>query len=154
MDDNNTKLKIKMDSLDDLEHTRKSVIDFCRLYCSNDEDIDILELAILEACHNAISYGSKRKSKSLCELNLYYDKQSIKAIVRNYGKAYEVLEKDSFSIDQDFLQYKNGGLGIPLIKKLMDSVKYSRKSNNMNELIIVKKINNKQKEYRNANKKI
>jgi len=34
--------------------------------------------------------------------------------------------------------------GIPLIKSLMDSVEYSRKSNNMNELIIVKKINNKQ----------
>jgi len=101
-------------------------------------------MAILEACHNAVLYGTKIKNKSLCELKLIFDNQSIKAIVKNYGKAYEVLEKDSFSIDQDFLQYKNGGLGIPLIKSLMDSVEYSRKSNNMNELIIVKKINNKQ----------
>ena len=144
MDDNNTKLKINMDDLDDLERVRESVINFCRHFCSNDEDIDIMEMAILEACHNAVLYGTKRKSKSLCELKLCYDNQSIKAIVRNYGKRYEVLEKDSFSIDQDFLQYKDGGLGIPLIKSLMDSVEYSRKSNNMNELIIVKKINNKQ----------
>jgi len=144
MDDNKTKLKICLNSFDDLEHIRESIINFCRHYCSNDEEIDILEMAIVEACHNAVLYGTKIKNKSLCELKLIFDNQSIKAIVRSYGKAYEVLEKDSFSIDQDFLQYKNGGLGIPLIKSLMDSVEYSRKSNNMNELIIVKKINNKQ----------
>lgn len=144
MDDNKTKLKICLNSFDDLEHIRESIINFCRHYCSSDEEIDILEMAILEACHNAVLYGTKIKNKSLCELKLIFDNQSIIAIVRSYGKAYEVLEKDSFSIDQDFLQYKNGGLGIPLIKSLMDSVEYSRKSNNMNELIIVKKINNKQ----------
>jgi len=144
MDDNKTKLKICLNSFDDLEHIRESIINFCRHYCSSDEEIDILEMAILEACHNAVLYGTKIKNKSLCELKLCYVNHSIKAIIRNYGKGYEVLEKDSFSIDQDFLQYKNGGLGIPLIKSLMDSVEYSRKSNNMNELIIVKKINNKQ----------
>lgn len=144
MDDNKTKQKICMNGFDDLEHVRESIINFCRHYCNNDEEIDILEMVILEACHNAVLYGTKIKNKSLCELELIFDNQSIKAIVKNYGKAYEVLEKDSFSIDQDFLQYKNGGLGIPLIKSLMDSVEYSRKSNNMNELIIVKKINNKQ----------
>lgn len=141
MIDNKIKLKICLNGLNDLEHTKESVINFCSNYCNNDDEVDILEMAILEACHNGIRYGSKRKNKSVCELELYYDNQSIKAIVRSYGEAYEVLEKDSFSIDQDFLQYKNGGLGIPLIKSLMDSVEYSRKSNNMNELIIVKKIN-------------
>lgn len=122
MDDNKTKLKICLNSFDDLEHVREDINDFCRHYCNSDEEIDILEMSILEACHNAIRYGSKRRNKSLCELKLFYDNHSIKAIVRSYGKAYEVLEKDSFSIDQDFLQYKNGGLGIPLIKSLMDSV--------------------------------
>ena len=144
MDENKTELKICLNSFDDLEHVREDIIDFCRHYCNNNEDIDIIEMAILEACHNAVRYGSKRKNKSLCKLKLSYDNHSIKAIVKNYGRVYEVLEKDSFSIDQDFLQYKDGGLGIPLIKSLMDSVEYSRKSNNMNELIIVKKINNKQ----------
>ena len=144
MDDNKTKLKISLNSFDDLEHVREAVINFCRHYCKSDDEIDILEMSILEACHNAIRYGSKRKNKSLCELKLFYDNQSIKVIVRNYGKAFKVMEKDSFSIEQDFLQYKNGGLGIPLIKSLMDSVEYLRKSDNMNELIIVKKLNIKQ----------
>jgi anti-sigma regulatory factor (Ser/Thr protein kinase) len=144
MDDNKTKLKISLNSFDDLEQVREAVINFCRHHCKSNDEIDIIEMAILEACHNAVCYGSKRKNKSLCELKLFYDNQSIKAIVRSYGKAYEVLEKDSFSIDQDFLQYKNGGLGIPLIKSLMDSVEYSRKSDNMNELIIMKKLTKNQ----------
>ncbi len=141
MDDNKTKLKISLNSLDDLEQVREAVINFCRHYCKSDDEIDILEMSILEACHNAVLYGSKRKNKSLCELKLYYDNHSIKVIVKNFGKAFKVNEKETFSIDQDFLQYKNGGLGIPLIKSLMDSVEYSRKSGNMNELIFKKKIN-------------
>ena len=144
MDDNKTKLKISLNSFDDLELVREAVINFCSHHCKSNDEIDIIEMSILEACHNAIRYGSKRKNQSLCELKLYYDNQSIKVIVRNYGKAYKVMEKDSFSIEQDFLQYKNGGLGIPLIKSLMDSVKYLRKSDNVNELIIVKKLTKNQ----------
>jgi len=138
MNDNYTKLHIKINSFDELELARESIVKFCSHHCANNDDVDIIEMATLEASHNAIRYGSKRKNKSLCELKLIFDNQSIKAIVRSYGKAFKVFEKDSFSIEQDFLQYKNGGLGIPLIKSLMDSVEYSRKSNDMNELIIVK----------------
>ncbi len=131
-------------NFNDLELARKSIIKFCRCYCNNDEEVDIIEMAILEACHNAFRYGSKRKNKSICELRLIYGNQSIKAIVINYGKEFEITDKESFSIEQDFLKYKDGGLGIPLIKTLMDSVEYLRKSNNMNELIIEKKLINKQ----------
>ena len=140
MDDNKTKLKINLNSFDDLENVREAVINFCRHYCKSNDEIDIIEMSLLEACHNAVQYGAKRKNKPLCELILFYDNQSVKAIVRNYGKEFIVAEIETFSIDQDFLQYKNGGLGIPLIKSLMDSVEYSRKSDNMNELIIVKKL--------------
>ena len=104
MDDNKTKIKISLNSFDDLEHVRETVTKFCRQYCKSDDEIDILEMSILEACHNAIRYGSKRKNKSLCELKLFYDNQSIKVIVKNFGKAYEVIEKETFSIDQDFRQ--------------------------------------------------
>jgi len=140
MDDNKTKLKISLNSFDDLEHVREAVIKFCRYHCNSNDEIDIIEMSLLEACHNAVQYSEKRKNKPLCELILFYDNKCIKAIVKNYGKAFKVTEKDTFSIDQDFLQYKNGGLGIPLIKSLMDSVEYLRKPDNTNELIIVKKL--------------
>ena len=131
---------MRINSFDDLEEARESIIKFCDSHCNSEEEVDILEMAILEACHNAIRYGTKRKNKSLCNLKLIFDNQSIKAIVKSYGKSYEVIEKDSFTIDQDFMQYKNGGLGLPLIKSMVDSVEYSRKSNSLNELIIIKKI--------------
>ena len=142
--DKDKKLKLRMNSFDDLEEARKPILQFCNTYCPSDEVVDILEMAILEACHNAIRHGSKVKNKSLCNLKLIFDNQSIKVIVKNYGKAYEVLAKEAFSVDQNFLQYKEGGLGIPLIKSLVDTVDYERKPNNINELIIIKKFENKQ----------
>lgn len=144
MIEKDTKLKIIMNSFDDLESARDSIIGFCNAYCTNPDELDLLEISILEACHNAVLYGKKQKNKNLCELQLLFDNQSIKAVVINYGSRYDIDEKEEFSIDQDFLQYKNGGLGIPLIKKLMDSVEYKRKSEDMNVLTIKKKIKNKQ----------
>ena len=140
MGNSKTRLKIQMNSFDDLELARDSINNFCKKYCMNSDELDILEMSILEACHNAVLHGKFKKDKYLCELKLIFDNQSIKAIVKNYGNAFEVFEKDTFSIEQDFLQYKNGGLGIPLIKSLMDSVEYERKSNDLNELTIIKKI--------------
>lgn len=144
MRETKTELKIEMNSFDDLELARDSIINFCKLYCKNSDELDLLEMSILEACHNAILHGKKEKNKYLCELKLIFDNQSIKAIVKNYGKAFEVFEKEEFSIDQDFLQYKNGGLGIPLIKSMMDSVEYERKSDELNQLTIVKRVTTKQ----------
>ncbi len=144
MVDNKTQLKLTLDSFDDLELAREPIVEFCRYNCSSEEVVDILEIAILEACHNAVRYGTKKTNKSLCELKLFCDNQSIKATVINYGEAYKVAGKETFSIDQDFLQYKNGGLGIPLIKSLMDKVEYSRRKNDKNELIIMKKLFKKQ----------
>ena len=76
MDDSNTKLTISLNSLDDLEHTREAVINFCRHYCKNNDEIDILEMSILEACHNAIRYGLKRKNKSVCRPSNFDCEQS------------------------------------------------------------------------------
>lgn len=144
MIEKDTKLKIIMNSFDDLESARDPIINFCTTYCSDPGELDLLEMSILEACHNAVLHGEKQENKNLCELQLVFDNHSIKVVVRNYGSRYDIDEKEEFSIEQDFLQYKNGGLGIPLIKSLMDSVEYKRKSKDMNELTIIKKIKKKQ----------
>ncbi len=144
MDENKTRLKISLNSFDDLESSRDLIIEFCGRYCKTSDELDLLEMSILEACHNAILHGKKRENNSICELKLLYDNQSIKAVVKNYGNRFDVAEKNEFSIEQDFLQYKNGGLGIPLIKAIMDSVEYERKSNELNELTIIKKLKKKQ----------
>jgi serine/threonine-protein kinase RsbW len=140
MGDNKTNLKISMNSFDDLELSRDSIVKFCKKYCETSDDLDLIEMSILEACHNAILHGRKKENRNICELKILYDNQSIKVVVKNYGNRFDVAEKNEFSIDQDFLQYKNGGLGIPLIKALMDSVEYERKSNDLNELTIIKKL--------------
>lgn len=144
MGDNKTKLEINMNSFDDLELSRNSIVEFCKNCCNNSDELDLIEMSILEACHNAILHGKKKKNNNLCELKLLYDNQSLKVVVKNYGKRFDVAEKNEFSVEQDFLQYKNGGLGIPLIKALMDSVEYKRKENELNELTIIKKIKKKQ----------
>ena len=135
-----SKLKINIYCLDDLQQVKNSIIKFCNQHNVISEETDIIEMAILEACHNAIRYSSKKINKSLCNLELIYDNESITAIVKNHGKTFKVDVVNEFSIDENFIQYKDGGLGIPLIKSLMDSVEYKRKSNNINELVMIRHI--------------
>ena len=120
--------------------TRKFVLCFCKENGLKETDTDIFEMAVTEACHNAVRHGVKNSVGAYCELELFISQDHIKAIIKDYSEVFEVDEIDSFNLDQNFLQYKNGGLGIPLIKSLMDKVEYQHKNGNGNILTLIKNI--------------
>lgn len=104
---------------------------------------DIIELSVIEACDNAIQHGSQEGKP--VGIDILVDETGFHATVTNTGKEFEFEKKDTFDVNQDFLSYRNGGLGIPLIKKLMDDVVYERTPENMNKLTITKYFKNREK---------
>lgn len=121
-----------------LMKARKLILYFCRANGLSDVDIDVFEMAVTEACHNAVRHGGKNEEGVYCELELIINKNDIKAVIRDFGQAFELNDFDPFNVQQDFMKYKDGGLGIPLIKTLMDDVSYKKKAGNGNELVLIK----------------
>lgn len=104
----------------------------------DEQDSNLIEVAVAEACHNALSHMEDRDGSAGFQLKLYINQDAIKAVVLDSGEEFEFNGIEPFSIEQDFLKYKNGGLGIPLIKVLMDEVDYKRIQDKTNQLTLIK----------------
>ena len=101
-----------------------------------EKEANVFAMAVGEACKNAIIYS---KGNNKFELVLMISKNRISAEIINKGDPIDFNSVKAFDKGQDFMQYKNGGLGIPIIKKFMDEVNYERK-NGKNKLTLVRKI--------------
>ncbi|MBN1898528.1 MAG: ATP-binding protein [Spirochaetes bacterium] len=80
-----------------------------------------LLLAVEEASENVIKHAYDEKAKGDIEIDITTDDEKITIIISDRGKGYVPKEK----LDWDHVtELKVGGLGIYIIEKLMDRVKY------------------------------
>lgn len=129
---------------DHLLEVRDFVSEAARQFGFSEEDVANIVLAVDEACTNIIKHAYQYAP----------DKHIDIAIVRNNG-AFEVKIKDSGrSFDPETLtppdlkrnlsHHRRGGLGVYLMKKLMDKVEYSFAAGEQNEVSLVKYLSRKQ----------
>lgn len=82
----------------------------------NIEDIEDLKVAVAEACTNAIKHGCGEESNYSIEFSVLKDKLRIEIEDGGTGFDYKNLK------DPDLSKPKEGGLGLFIIKTLMDEV--------------------------------
>ena len=135
--------KTVLSRTDHLLEVRDFVSEAARQFGFNEEDIANIVLAVDEACTNIIKHSYQYAP----------DKEIVIAIIRNNG-TFEVKIKDNGkSFDPDILrapdlkrnlsEHRRGGLGVYLMKKLMDKVEYSFASGHSNEVSLVKYLSKK-----------
>ncbi len=136
--------KTVLSRTDHLLEVRDFVSDAARQFGFGEEDVANIVLAVDEACTNIIKHAYQYAP----------DKEIFIAILRNNG-TFEVKIKDSGkSFNPDVLRppdlkrnlshHRRGGLGVYLMKKLMDKVEYSFAAGNNNEVKLVKYLSKKQ----------
>ena len=101
----------------------------------SEADADIFAVAVGEANGNGLLYSPDNYS----ELMLDFQSDRVIAEIENSGKEINFKGIEEFNNEQDFQIYKDGKLGIPMIKALVDKVTYSH-SNGKNKLILLKYI--------------
>jgi serine/threonine-protein kinase RsbW len=72
------------------------------------------------------------------DLSCGMEADTIKIILIDYGEPYDPSEIPMPDIKADLSERKIGGLGIFLMRKLMDEVQYEPKSNKSNILTMIK----------------
>lgn len=123
-------------------HKIRRLVHFAALQQGIEEqEADIIERAVAEACSNALFHEPAEKENPSFVLEMQLNDASITSIVKNRGKAFNFDDVEPFDIQQDFMAYKEGGLGIPIMKRLMDIVQYERHDDNLNVVTLVKNIN-------------
>ena len=97
------------------------------------------ELAAEEAAVNVINYAYKDSVPGDVEIACGVEDGSAVLVIKDSGVHFDVSQRPDPDIDKPVEERKIGGLGIFLIKKMMDETKYER-AGESNILTLKKKI--------------
>jgi sigma-B regulation protein RsbU (phosphoserine phosphatase) len=85
-----------------------------------------LRLAVEEAVVNVIDYAYPAGQTGDIEVCIMSDGESLKTIIKDSGAAFDPTEKEVADTSLSVEERQIGGLGILLVRELMDSINYER----------------------------
>jgi serine/threonine-protein kinase RsbW len=103
-------------------------------------EIGNLELAVDEACANVIEHAYEHDYTKQVVIRAIYDEDTLRIEVVDTGKGFDPQSVQSADIQRLAAERKTGGLGLRLIKTLMDEVHYEVVPGTKNELVMVKRL--------------
>ena len=98
-----------------------------------------INLALDELFTNIISYGFKDGKEHIVRVTLTSENDALCLCIEDDGKPFNPIEFETPDVSCSVEECRIGGLGIHIMKKLMDEVCYER-CNNKNMLTLKKKI--------------
>ena len=125
---------------DFLDEIRDMVAEVARAGGFSEKAIYSLQLAADEAASNIIEHAYEGISNGVLELSCGMMDDSIKIVLTDHGEPYDPESIPMPDLKADLSERKIGGLGIFLMRKLMDTVHYeSRPEINRNTLTMTKR---------------
>ena len=99
-----------------------------------------LNLAIEEAVVNVMNYAYPEGTVGHVDIEVDADKESITFVISDTGKPFDPTKKEDVDITLPAEKRKIGGLGIHLIRRIMDDIDYQY-TDKKNILTLKKKLN-------------
>jgi anti-sigma regulatory factor (Ser/Thr protein kinase) len=107
------------------------------------DSIPRINICLDELFTNIVSYGFDDDSQNLIKFTLNCDNNMVNINIEDNGIPFNPLEKIDPDFPENVESAQIGGLGILIIRKLMDNVSYERK-NGKNILTMKKNLQEKQ----------
>ena len=106
----------------------------------NDKEIGRLELAVDEACANVIehAYGHDANKEVIVRAKL--DENELSIDIEDTGKGFDPTTINQEELEQLISKRRTGGLGMRLMKTLMDEVRYEIEPGKKNALHMSKRL--------------
>lgn len=119
-----------------LKYIRNMIADITLKTSLSKEDSGSIILAVDEACSNIIRHSYENDYSRIIDLTVKLKTNSLTISIVDDGIKFDI---DSIE-PRDTSHLKPGGLGIYIIKQIMDTVEYSRTSKGLNKIKMVKKL--------------
>jgi serine phosphatase RsbU (regulator of sigma subunit)/putative methionine-R-sulfoxide reductase with GAF domain/anti-sigma regulatory factor (Ser/Thr protein kinase) len=123
---------------DQLDRIRNFVGDYARSSGMVDRDVYAIQLAVDEACSNIIEHAYEGISDGRIEISCESQKSNLTILVSDWGKSFDPSQVNAPGLTDDLSERQIGGLGIFLMRKMMDKVKYYSAPGGGNRLELVK----------------
>lgn len=106
----------------------------------DENDAARLALAVDEACANVIEHAYQLEDTHEVTVRVVVDADEIKFDIIDTGLGFDPSQADQLKVEELIRQRKSGGLGLRLIRTIMDDVQYRIVPGEKNELRMVKKL--------------
>ena len=113
-------------NLDELGRLASELETFCALHGLGPKVLNALNLALEEVVTNVISYGFDDGEVHDIAVSLEMRGGELTASVEDDGAAFDPLSKADPDVEASIDDRRIGGLGVLLVKRLMDDVTYAR----------------------------
>jgi serine/threonine-protein kinase RsbW len=103
-----------------------------------EDDIDKIRIAVDEACTNVIKHAYEQEGEDHIGIIIKIDYSKLTIVVTDRGKGFNPKSLELPDMETYLAELRVGGLGIYLMKTLMDEVNYTIKPGVGNEVRMVK----------------
>jgi len=102
--------------------------------------VENIILAVDEACTNIIKHAYKLSPLGEIIIKIDYDKEKFIITIIDYGKSFEPDQVPQPDLRKYYREHRVGGLGMYLMKSLMDDVTYTSIPGKYNKVLLRKNI--------------
>ncbi|MDH3798318.1 MAG: ATP-binding protein [Desulfobacterales bacterium] len=125
--------------LSELESLCKHLNKFGRLTGLSEACITDVNIGLDELFTNIVSYGFADDLEHIIWFTMNLDNQVLTLTIEDEGIPFNPLEMKEPEVPADLIDVRIGGLGIHIVRKLMDDIRYNRKQGR-NKLTMKKSI--------------
>ena len=104
------------------------------------KEVHKLELAVDEACANVIEHAYNKDSTKRVSIRATFNQDFLRVEVIDTGKGFDPSTVEQAEVNKLIAARRSGGLGMRLIKTLMDEVQYEIIPGQKNELRMVMRL--------------
>ncbi len=116
------------------------VTEACKVHQLRKKDMEEILLAVDEACTNIIKYAYEVGSLKDFAIRLAFDPGTVFIQFQDKGRPFNPLESDLSNPEVNMESPNFGGMGINLIKKVVDKTEYHYSADTGNCLTLIKKL--------------
>lgn len=121
-----------------LSNVRDFVATHARHFGFRKEDIEDIRLAVDEAFTNVVKHAYQNDSSQKVYIRIGSSGNEFWISITDHGKSFDPSTYKEPDLRESIREHRRGGVGVYLIKKLMDKVEY-HSSGSANEILMKKK---------------
>jgi len=113
---------------DRLTDVRQFVSDHARKHGFLDDDVNKIAIAVDEACTNIIKHGYNYSPDHTIDIEIRRKTGTFEITITDNGKRFDPDSIATPDMKEYLSHYRHGGLGVYLMKRIMDSVEFDTRS--------------------------
>lgn len=121
-----------------LDLVRHFIHEAARRFGFDEESASKIMLAVDEACTNVIKHSYENAPTKGIDIDIVTNEKRFEIVITHEGRPFDPDSVKTPDMKKYLSQYRRGGLGIHLMRSLMDKVEYRTSRDRRNEVHLVK----------------